>query len=518
MARSIKTNIILSFIGFALASLVIISVISIGSMALIGSTTTTESSNALKEQIKTNMLLSAEQNALVINQKLSNAESMVDALAQEVENLFSNSNLDIGGQQAYYDYFFEYTKSGASDLHQPDPNNTPENVTFDTDYGIFVSWTHASYYYPSSTPDNYLQRSADLNNTINTTVYLNSMFQYIYSNAPEFRWLYLAFADTGLFINYPGSVLGGTQAERIGPNIWDARNDEWYQDVVTRNIKFSAPYPDPIDGEPLITIGKTVQVGGKSILVAGDISIKDMKEKIVDVTFLQTGYGALITRDGTVVAHPEYSPQENTEEYPILSQIETNYPSGEALSEQELQIITDSQYSDIINYNRILRVNGSTITEERFLAFTPVSKGDYVTVIIVPVNEATSSVKLLSGRIDQTTNSNILFVLIIIVITAVSAIVVGLYMANRIIQPITYLTKTVSQITTHSINKTSKTQNIWDDLTLDLDDDIETREDEIGELTKAFKSLFTTLRQQSSSDPSSNVSMEIIDDEEDEDF
>ena len=492
--RTIKQNILLSFIGLSIISIVILGTISVVFMVRVGDTTATESTLALKTQIKQNISNTSQQIAQVINQKLATSESMIDALVQEAKNIMqTNSYQD---RVAYYDYWFQYH---SNDISGPNTSAVPSDVTFDQNYGIFASYSASSYYMPGSTPSNYetmLQTNTQLNTTIHKLANLDFLFKYIHENAPEFRWLYVTVANingTGLFVNYPGSVVGGNTQERL-TNPWDPRNDAWYADI-ENGITFSSPYPDPIDGEPLITIGKTFTSNGLNFAVAGDISIKDVKANILKVKVLDSGYAALISNDGTVIAHPEYNPPKGVDAFKTIDQVELNVTSSgssSALSTNQINLIT-SQQSGLIDYSRIVTLNSAP--EARYLSFVQIDKGGYVVLIIVPVNEAIKAVGPLQTRINDTTTVNTVEILTIIVLTAVLSILVGLLISNQIIKPVSRLTSIASKLSTDNLRR-----DILGDLDLSIDKELESQEDEVGDLTRAFTHMIQSIKKENSSE------------------
>ncbi len=479
MTRSIRANIIISFVAFSLISLVLVGAISIGFISIIGQTTINRSSNALKDQIQDNVKQTADQNALIINRKLSNAEALVNAMAEECVNLFKTDS-PFKFRQPYYDYFFEFDRG-----QELFPNDT----YLDQQYGIYLSWSYASWYIPQSNSSNYLQLLAadpSLNDTVNRVSNMDYIFQAIHENAPEIRWLYIAFETTNLFINYPGSAVGGTNNERnADPFVSTA--EEWYTDVRSGNgkIVFTAPYFDPIDGALLITIGKAIYHPVQNTLIGcifADITIESIKEKILDIDILESGYAVLIQESGLVVAHPEWTAPNPNVDLPTIDQVEVNLNGLSAISQPQLTVITSGS-TGVIEYERD--------QEDRYLAYAPVDKGDYICLIIVPVDEAIASVGVLAQRIDAQTVTTIVQALIIILVAVVLSITIGIWISNRIIRPITHLTQIASKMATDQVR-----EDLLGELDLQIDSELEKQADEVGDLTRAFKGMLNSLKQE----------------------
>jgi len=392
MARSIKQNIIISFVIFSLVSLILIGSISTLFVGFVGQTTTSMSTDALSTQIQENIEQTAIQNSLIVNQKLSSAEAYVNAMAEECENLF---HLDsrYTNRTVFYDYFFEYDRG--LELY-------PNDTYLDSLYDVYLSWSYASYYFPGSDSSNYLtllEADPSLNDTIQRMAHMDYIFQSIHLNAPEIRWLYIAFETSDLFINYPGSVVGGTDQERVSDPFY-ATQEDWYSEVRQGNgdIVFTAPYFDPIDGALLITIGKAIYHPSTSVLLGcifADITIESIKEKIINIQILDTGYAVLIQQSGTVIAHPEWTAVNPNDDLPTLDEVEVNINGQPAITEYQITVITSGDSSGVIEYTR----NGKTF----YLAFNSVGKGDYICLIIVPEEEALASVSPLQSRIQAAT-------------------------------------------------------------------------------------------------------------------
>ena len=82
---SFRRNVIVTFVFISLFSLSVTGFVSLTFVNFIGGGTINDSSSALETQIERNMYLTAEKVALTINQKLSNAEGLVRAMAEECE-------------------------------------------------------------------------------------------------------------------------------------------------------------------------------------------------------------------------------------------------------------------------------------------------------------------------------------------------------------------------------------------------------------------------------------------------
>ncbi|MHA1577502.1 MAG: PDC sensor domain-containing protein, partial [Candidatus Thorarchaeota archaeon] len=424
---SFRRNVISTMMLISVLSLGMTGVISLGFVDLIGDNTTSMSSTALEEQIERNVELTAETNALVINQKISNAEALINATAVECEFLF-DSDSTFEAREAYYDYFFEYPLSG--------PN--PDDIALDDDYGINVSWNYSSWYIPGSNSLNYATYNASMSDRLGKVSNLDYMFKYSHQQLPDFRWLYVAFADD-LFINYPGSIVGDSDAVRNDVDQrWYPTQDDWYQSILAGagNIVYVDPYYDPVDNVLLMSVGKAVYFENGTLIgvVAGDITVEEIKTKILDVQVLETGYAALITGSGGIVAHPEVDDSDyvwyDLDLPPLIDfEVNTNPVTAALTSAQMIQIISGT--TGIIEYQR----DGV----ELILAYAPIGVAGYICIIIVPVEEAQAAIPALEARILEANTQATTFIIAITIGGIFIAGIVAVVISNQITSPLQYL-------------------------------------------------------------------------------
>ncbi len=469
---SFRRNVILTFVTISIVSLGATGAISYFFVDLIGDFTTGQSSTALDSQIQTNMLSTAEKTAEVINQKLTNAESMVIAMAEECERIFS-SDSTFEAREVYYDYFFEYGGP---------PGSFPDDTHYDPEYDINVSWNYSSWYIPGSNSSNYAAFEAIYSDRLGRVSNLDFMFQAIHQQI-DFRWLYLTFADDSMFINYPGSVLGGSDLDRqLDP--WYPVLDDWYTEIEAGDgdIVFVEPYYDPIDGVLLISIGKTVHHQNGSLIgvIAGDITIEDINSRVLDITILDTGYAALVEQVGRgVIAHPDLVPDDYLLGLPQLANVESN---------------TDGSPTDL-NIDQV--VSGSTGSlqftkdnEDYLLAYTPVGKANWICVIVVPLDEVREAIPALEARIMSANTQATLFILTVTVIGILVAASVAVAISNQITRPLQYMMDLATKNVTAMIR-----QDPLDTLDLQVDVTYTSKDDEIGELARAFQGMLDSIRE-----------------------
>ncbi len=478
---SFKRNVVLTILALSVLSIAVTGTISLEFVSIMGQMTIDESTEALRTQINRNIILAAQQNARVITQKLASAEALVNAMAEECIRVLS-PNSTFAPRDVYYDYFFE------------NPGPRPSDTHYDERYGINVSWNYSSWYAPGTTSSNYNTYQTANADRLGRISNLDFMFQAIHRQAPEFRWLYVAFAKDNLFINYPGSIVGGTDAERsLDP--WYPTLDDWYTEIYSGggNIVFVDPYYDPIDGVLLISIGKQIRHENGTVIgvIAGDITIEDVNEKILNFKILESGYAALVKRVidplptphavVAVVAHPDTVPEDYEFGLPLLSDVEKNSNGQPALTAQQLDLLL-SHGSGAFEYTK----DG----QEFLMAYVPVEQGDYMCIVVVPLSEALAAIPELQGRIQETTTHTITYIMLVVVIGILLGGSVAVTVSNQITRPLQYLMDLAIKHTTAMIQE--RPLGAAD---LQVGSEYISKDDEIGELARAFQGMLDTIRE-----------------------
>jgi len=471
-----RTNVILTFLVISFVSLAATGVISLTFVDLIGNSTRVQSSIALENQIQTNMDETAQKTALVINQKLASAEGMIAAAAEELESLFNTAST-YEYREVYYDLLFEDDAT----------NPAPADNHYDPDYGLNVSWDYSSWYIAGTDSTDYGVYEIANADKLGRVSNIDYIFKAI-RNQVEFRWLYIAFADDGLFINYPGSILGELSDPARLANPYDPRGEYWYQTIWAGNgdMVFVEPYYDEFDNVLLISIGKVVYRNSIPFaVISGDITIEDIREKIINVEILDSGYAFLVDSFGGVVAHPEVADEDYVTGLPDLREdVEINSDFSEALTENQVNQITSvaEGTSDTLRYTR----NG----DESILVFTQVGKGDYICVISVPLDEVLESIPLLQARIVEQNAQAAGYIIIVTIGGILVAGIVAVVISNTITRPLQYL----MDLAERNVAARIRDQPL-DTGDLQVDATYIAQDDEIGELARAFQGMLDSIRE-----------------------
>ncbi|MHA1135453.1 MAG: cache domain-containing protein [Candidatus Thorarchaeota archaeon] len=462
-----RTNVIATFLVISLISLSATGFVSLAFVDIIGNFTRDESSLALETQIETNMESTAEKTALVINQKLASAQGMIEAAASELESLFAAGST-YANREVYFHEIFE-----DESIAPP-----PADNHYDASYGINVSWAYSSWYHRDYDDTDYLTYEAAESDKLGTVSNMDYLFSSI-EDQIQFRWLYIAFVDDGLFINYPGSILDIPD--------YDPRLEYWYTVIASGNgeTMYVDPYYDEIDNVLLISIGKMVYSNGIPLaVISGDITIGDIQSKVIDVSVLESGYAFLINEYGEVVAHPEVLDTDYLGGLPSLVSVEAD-ASTDPLTEADVNSILavlDSGTSGTLRYTRN--------SNENILVFTPVGKGGYICVISVPLDEVLEAIPPLNARIAATNAEAFNFIIFATIGGIVIAGIVAVSVSNTITRPLQYL---MDLATRNAAARIRDEPLDTDDL--QVDESYISKDDEIGELARAFQGMLDTIRE-----------------------
>ncbi|MHA2221832.1 MAG: cache domain-containing protein [Candidatus Thorarchaeota archaeon] len=471
-----STNVIMTFIVISLVSLAATGFVSLTFMDIIGNSTRDQSSAALETQIQTNMDETAQKTALVINQKLSSAEGMIAAAAEELEALFETAS-PYEYRDVYSDLFFE------DDSVAP----APADNHYDANYGLNVSWTYSSWYIQGTDSTDYDAYEAANVDKLGRVSNIDYIFKAIHDQL-DFRWLYIAFADDGLFINYPGSILGELTDPARAANPYDPRGEYWYTTIWAGNgdMVFVEPYYDEFDNVLLISIGKVVYRNSIPFaVISGDITIEDIREKIIDIEILESGYAFLLDSIGGVVAHPEVEDEDYITGLPDLRDVEVNPDFSAALTQANVDQITNiaAGTSGTLRYTRA--------GDEHILVFTQVGKGDYICVISVPLEEVLESIPLLEARIAEQNAAAAQYIILVTVGGILIAGVVAVAISNTITRPLQYL----MDLAERNVAARIRDQPL-DTTDLQVDATYIDQDDEIGELARAFQGMLESIREE----------------------
>lgn len=460
---SIRTKILLIFSVFSLLSLVLVSSVIGIFFGVANNTTTTESENALTNQIQTNLVTSAEENAHTINEKLLSAINDVKALADFAENLFDNPTL-YGDHPSYNDT--DFNAPGLETYREPEYNN--EWISFD--YSMYH--LAPGVYDPSI---GYINASETIWNYINVSANLDFMFKYTKEANPDFGWIYMGF-EVGLFRSYPWS--------NFNPS-YDPRERGWYEfeGLNADGVYITAPYMDANGLGPMITISKPVydKYANPIGVIGADLTIDTIQATILNITILKSGYAFMINKDKLTIAHENLPDFDDNED--IVAPIDTIEPIPDSILNQ---IVSGGSG----NSTFVKSVDG----EEKpfYLAYSPIGETDFIVVTLVPEEEALASVGILRDQIQAVRQRNTIVLVVVVLIAAAISVGLGTLIAGQITRPVQALTEAVKKLTTQD----AISNIVQSDANILVDPALESQDDEIGDLTRAFKRMLVNIKEE----------------------
>ena len=219
-------------------------------------------------------------------------------------------------------------------------------------------------------------------------------------------------------------------------------------------------------------------------VISGDITISDIQEKVIDVSVLDSGYAFLLNSLGEIVAHPEVDDTAYLTGLPYLLDVEEDDTTDDPLTENDMDTIRDvTETSGSLRYTRA--------GNESILVFTPVEKGGYICVISVPLHEVLEALPPLEARIALANEQAASFILFVTIGGIVIAGIVAVSVANTITGPLQYLMDLATRNAAARIR-----DEPLDAAELQVDQSYISKDDEIGELARAFQGMLDTIREE----------------------
>jgi HAMP domain-containing protein len=456
----LKARILGVFVLVCSASLLSISLLSAGFFNGAAAQSRQQSADALKLQIQRNMEKAAVENAGIITNKLEGAAAQVELLAAHAKTLFDYPGV-YGYRQSYY-----------HDLSATPTPPTPPNRYWDSGKygGQFVSNVTSCYLVTSGNyTGDYTRVSAQMNATIRKSSSMDYMFQSVYEAYPGFHWIYMGF-QVGLHRSYPWHALTPS---------YDPTARTWYKTAKASpgEIIFTNPYYDASGGGLMISIARTVTMANGTFIgvVSADLTIGTIREQILDIKLSPSGYAFLINQGKNVVAHPDSLYPNET-----ITSLEPEMPAGLFNSMVALQ----KGFSSFIKDGKV-----------HYIAYAPVSASNYSMAVVVPENEVIGIVDTLTDDINAATLAITTLNFAIIIVAAVIAVILGLLIAGKMVNPINSLVKFASRLATMDIKKAQLQPDAFR-----IDAQLESQNDEIGDLTRAFKSMVVSLQKEKDSE------------------
>ncbi|UYP45859.1 hypothetical protein NEF87_002144 [Candidatus Lokiarchaeum ossiferum] len=461
----IRTKILLAFTVFSIIALIGVSAIILGFFGTMKLTTTNESEEALTDQIQANMILSAQENAHTIGEKIKSSINDVKSMAYFATNLFNNPD-DYGPYPSFTDIL---------DDHQGNPDI---EFKLDSNYGDgFVSFNYSMYHLA---PNTYTSTYSDANETVqkmvNISANLDHIFRYTKTANPDLGWIYMGF-DLGIFRCYPWSEFDED---------YDPRTRSWYDTSSleeSSDLLITSPYMDANGLGLMITIAQGVfnETDDSLIgIIAVDLTIDTIKENILDISFLDgKGYAFLIDNTGLAVVHPDVDDPEDGDDVTV--------------NIADVEPFSTSTITEMTTYSSGVGTYEKTADEDFYYAYSAIAGTDFILVNVVSEDDALASVAVLQGEVSKAIRAVQITLIIIILIAAGVSVFLGTMIAGQITKPVKILTESIQKLT--SQDSVSSMLTSGEDIV--IDETLEAQDDEIGDLTRAFKGMLSAIKEDS---------------------
>ena len=501
---SLKQKILLTY--------AVLTIIALGSIAtaagifigVVGNTAASQTSAQLTTQVQYSMQNKTHQTAQYIQDQLQDAVNDLQSMSSYVKNLWGMNRSELGNRKSYYhmDYVPKLLQRAdgsttpaivnGTPLASPlsFPQNRPADAVYNSTYAMNVSFTYSHYLvFPSAlqamSNDTKLMNGT-YRDAVERSAFLDIPMNQLIKAKPQYRWIYMEFKigldrcmpwhGTEKFI-FPHYSDDGVN---VYPRGFDLRTQDYYTLAVAAQgqVHWTSPYLDPSGQGFMITISQAVYNGTISPqhligAMCMDLTIKTITQSVGNIHLYKTGYGFLIDDTGSVVSHPHYS-------------------AGVSLQDLENKSISNATF-DLMTTQHSGIVKITKLEHDWYLAYEPVPIAHYSMGVMVPLDEALAPVQALQQSASISLGIQLAIMLTILGVILVVSLWVGLSIANSVIQPIQRITNMALRLSTEDIKTTIKE--------FDTDFDREMKEevgkdDEIGNLAKAFKNLVKTVQEE----------------------
>lgn len=263
------------------------------------------------------------------------------------------------------------------------------------------------------------------------------------------KLLAIAKADQGimaLYVAFPDRTLIGSDGFTPPPE-YDPTSRGWYKEAVAaESAVYSDVYVDANTKQPIVSVSKAVRKNGKVVAVAAmDIELKDVVELTKTMKVAETGYGFLLSREGSYIYHPEFGREDK-----IAAVANGRYGKTAELVKQGQNVFCE--------------------VGNEIVALAPIGATGWNFGISVPVKEVYAPVRVLG---------EVTFLLSLGAILLLALLIIGA--ARSIAAPLAAITNNLSNMAKG-------------DFSGKLDDKLLARNDEFGVMTNAFSLMAQNIR------------------------
>ncbi len=361
----IKNKITLAFILFLVLPILIILLISGGTLSGLGNQVSEISGTALEDE------------------EYRSINEVTLAKTSYIDEFFSKKGNDINTLKNFAeDLFNEVINASYVESYYHNESHVGLDYVYSSVYDRVVSFDASMYFLPNG-----VALTAESEKNRNISAHLDVMFRQLEENDPDYAWRYMGFEEQGMFRCFPFN-------EWTNPS-YDPRARPWYIATVAANDTiFTEPYIDAQGLGLMITVASPVHYknGSRIGVIAADITIGTLNTAVLDTEILETGYAFLIDTNGDTVSHP------NLIGDAINTPINNAQLEGSGFSSILSTILSNNQGDGSFT-------KGGEIW---YANFQTVDTTGYKFVVVVPENEIVGPALSIQDRIKQMVTRQVL--------------------------------------------------------------------------------------------------------------
>jgi len=276
------------------------------------------------------------------------------------------------------------------------------------------------------------------------TAYLDLIFEPVFRNTPNVVAIYIITAN-GISRLYPNIDLGA-----ILPADYQPTKDIFYtagapENNINRKTVFTPIYEDPAGQGLLISaIAPIYTSDNKFIGIIGiDIGLANLTTQLSRSTPIFSGYSMLIDNEGRAIVLPEKGYQDFLGRAPEPGEFGTDLNAAIP----ELKPLVETLKSSSSGFGSTGFESVKVGEKELLVAYAPLKNTPWVLASVVPASEIFQAVYTLQTELQKSTQTFIserLFPYSLVIFIVV--IVIGLFMTNRLIDPIQKLAAAAQKI------------------------------------------------------------------------
>lgn len=485
---SLRKQILTTYALFSIIALGSIAAMAGAFIGVVGTTASSRNTTILTQQAQYSLQSKARDSAQAIQNQLQDAAADLNSLATYVEQLWAMPRSELGYRPSYYHEDFKvagsyYLNGTIVPSNKSYPQNVPPGAVYSSKYKEVTSfdWAHwlvfkSAYVAMGNNTNN---MNASFRDALERSAFLDFPFSQMIKAKPQYTWIYMEFKN-GLDRCMPWT---GTDTMIYAPENKDLRQYPFYTEAVAHPgvVYWDNPYNDPGLMGWMITLSRAVYNGTVSPanligVMCMDITANTLAQTVGNIHVYDQGYGFLIapaSPDAVVVSHPQY----------------INAVAGANIT--DFEPISDATF----NHMRAGQTGFETYTKAGanwYIAYETVPVSGYVMGVVVPQSDVLAAVRALEASVSMNLGIQLTVMFSILGVILALALWIGISTANSVVQPIQKLTNMALKLSTEDIKKTAA----GGDVSTMLDRELEEKDDEIGNLTKAFKGLVRAVQEE----------------------